>query len=350
MKQLLKLTPKGKFFFGGDRTFASERQSYYAHSEYFPQQTALLGMLRYSILKKEGALNKDVAVKAELIGNDFNIGKNNFQKIKCLSPVFILEDDVSWLPVGKDWQVYKDNGKNNLLTKLTFSEETNLPIGNFEAKQKFDLLLAPFYNGKLVYEKARSISDFFETHEQVGNEKARDGITKDDAFYKHDLLSFKRCEDTFRQKYSFGLWVETDNYPLEGIHTAMLGRESDFKVDVLSNVEDVFETISNLSNQIKNPEKIVLLSNSYIEDIKQLRDVSEFVLSGSPIPFRFIVSDKANNYYKMPKDNSRRSKQFYMLEKGTVIYSKNINKVREILDHTAFQTIGYNYYQLLNEK
>lgn len=350
MKQLLKLTPKGKFFFGGDRTFASERQSYFAHSEYFPQQTALLGMLRYSILKKEGALNQDNTVKTAFIGNDFNLEKNNFQKIKCLSPVFILEDNVSWLPVGKDWQVYKKNDRNNLVTKLNFDNEANLPLENFEAKQKFDVLLAPFCNGKFNLEKARCLSDFFKTHEQVGNEKARDGITKDDAFYKHDLLSFIRCEHTFKQKYSFGLWVETDSYSMEGINAAMLGRESDFKVEVLKDIENVFDTISNLSNQVENPEKIVLLSNAYIEDVEQLRNESEFVLSGSPIPFRFITSDKANNYYKMSKDNSRRSKQFYMLEKGTVIYPKNINKVRKILDHTAFQTIGYNYYQLLNEK
>ena len=53
---LIKLKPIDKFFFGGEMTFSfdgddSEYASYVIKSNYFPQQTSLLGMLRFLILR-----------------------------------------------------------------------------------------------------------------------------------------------------------------------------------------------------------------------------------------------------------------------------------------------------------
>ena len=47
------LEPKDWFFFGGSSTFDNgTKTSYIAHSLLFPQQTALLGMIRYQLLKQ----------------------------------------------------------------------------------------------------------------------------------------------------------------------------------------------------------------------------------------------------------------------------------------------------------
>ncbi len=355
MKQLLKLTPKGKFFFGGDRTFASERQSYFAHSEYFPQQTALLGMLRYAILKKEGALEKDNAKKEELIGYDFNLRENNFQKIKSLSPIFILEDKISWIPAGKDWQLYKEKDEHNketeVIVNLQFQQDNGkLPLAKFDHKKEFEMLLTPFINGSSNGEQSKNMSHFFQPQQQVGNEKARDGKSKDDAFYKHDLLSFKRDVDTYQNKFAFAIWVETDNYSLKDLGTVFLGRESEFKVEVIDDVENVFEKIGTESTDSTASDKIVLLSNAFIEDLEKFRSEANFVLSGSPVPFKFILSDKNNKYYSMPKDNTRCSSQYYLLERGTVIYPKNFNNIITLLNNQAFHTIGYNHYRILKRQ
>ena len=56
--KLIKLTPLGEFFFGGDVTFGkANKRSYYVQSRRFPQQTTLLGMLRYELLKKNNLLS-----------------------------------------------------------------------------------------------------------------------------------------------------------------------------------------------------------------------------------------------------------------------------------------------------
>ena len=63
-KYKIELTPVDKFFFGGDMTFQvgnaksdfNERfSSYIIKSSYYPQQTSLLGMLRFLILRNAGS-------------------------------------------------------------------------------------------------------------------------------------------------------------------------------------------------------------------------------------------------------------------------------------------------------
>lgn len=63
-KYKITLTPVDKFFFGGDMTFQvgtnekdsfnEQFSSYIIRSAMFPQQTSLLGMLRFLILRNSG--------------------------------------------------------------------------------------------------------------------------------------------------------------------------------------------------------------------------------------------------------------------------------------------------------
>ncbi|MCC8133608.1 MAG: hypothetical protein LIP04_08525 [Tannerellaceae bacterium] len=59
-KVLITLEPLGRLFFGGEKSFKrenedfdSEHSSYIIHSEQFPQQTSLLGMLRFVVLSAD---------------------------------------------------------------------------------------------------------------------------------------------------------------------------------------------------------------------------------------------------------------------------------------------------------
>ena len=90
------LTPLDTFFFGGEQTFGQDDESnYYAVSNKYPQQTALLGMLRQELLFQNG---KDFS----LIGDkSFSIdgSSTDFGIIKKLSPIFICR-------TGKDTAEY----------------------------------------------------------------------------------------------------------------------------------------------------------------------------------------------------------------------------------------------------
>ena len=64
MRYTVILEPLAPFFFGGERTFGKrgdERNgSYLARSEYFPQQSALLGMLRRELMIQHGLLTRKI--------------------------------------------------------------------------------------------------------------------------------------------------------------------------------------------------------------------------------------------------------------------------------------------------
>ena len=125
-KYQITLTPVDKFFFGGDMTFQvgsdgddkfnSQFKSYIIQSSMFPQQTSLLGMLRFLILRNAGETvfkdNRivDKAKAKELIGDkSFMVdADNDFKTVKGLSHVRIRRvaksqsTDLEFAPLFKE--------------------------------------------------------------------------------------------------------------------------------------------------------------------------------------------------------------------------------------------------------
>ena len=81
MKYKINLKPLDWFFFGGEHTFNNgENESYIARSNHMPQQTTLLGMVRYQLLKQKGLLyrgDKDCDLKKKT-NIDTIIGTSSF--------------------------------------------------------------------------------------------------------------------------------------------------------------------------------------------------------------------------------------------------------------------------------
>ncbi|RYU93040.1 type III-B CRISPR module-associated Cmr3 family protein [Emticicia agri] len=335
MKYLVTLKPRSKFFFGGDRTFTSqERQNYYAHSTYFPQQTALLGMLRYALLNEYGLLEKEELDKEKLIGSTgFDLNSHAYGIVKNISPVFIVEKQHIWLSAGLD---------NQDKISLKLSSDKNLKIDGFDPKKE---LKQQFISSDYT-QSIQPLDYFFLDTPQVGNAKERNGKTLQDAFFKHIYKSFKRDPANYESRFAFGLEIETtEKVELTTIKTVFLGAESSFTVE-LTPSKGIFERIQSINDSLKdkgaNEHKIILLSDSYIEDLAVLKNHSSFILTDAPTPFRFN-KNKKSDYYK----SITRSNQYHLLSRGTVIYPKDIMKVTEILDAAkAFQTIGYNHYQI----
>ena len=109
-KYIVSLTPLGKYFFGGDMTFKvsdkndyNERySSYVIQSGQFPQQTSLLGMMRFLLLSNSSEAFDTINLKIistekarEIIGaQGFVITKdyasNNFEKIMATTYHLLL--------------------------------------------------------------------------------------------------------------------------------------------------------------------------------------------------------------------------------------------------------------------
>ena len=123
-KYIVKLTPHDKFFFGGEKSFGQKEDdkkqntNYFVKSNYFPQQTGVLGFVRHQLLLQ---CNNDKIFKDNRIQDkskaDQLIGKQSFRineafefgAIQCISPVFICKNKSNYyFPANKEYQYNKD--------------------------------------------------------------------------------------------------------------------------------------------------------------------------------------------------------------------------------------------------
>jgi len=211
----ISLTPLGPFFFGGEVVFGGalskdeRRRSYLVHSQYLPQQTALLGMLREGVLRAHDELitatetttrDAQIARAAKRVGGvGFTLPEtgNGFGCIKALSPLVLREIDS-----GKTWQPQPMDdlpGKNGEKiqwhnAKEGASEHTNgWWLKNFDAKAG---LACQFSDG----EKSKGLDDLLGSRSRVGvrvtNRSAQGWRRGEDQLDEDDEEGFYR--QTFR--------------------------------------------------------------------------------------------------------------------------------------------------------
>ncbi len=106
---MVSFTPLEPYFFGGEKTFSftNEGRNYFIFSEPLPQQTTLLGTLRYFFLpEKRFSKVKDYA---HIVGGEsFDITKQEAQSfgvIRRLSPLFLVRGEEIFVRTPMDHQV-----------------------------------------------------------------------------------------------------------------------------------------------------------------------------------------------------------------------------------------------------
>jgi CRISPR-associated protein Cmr3 len=390
------LTPVDKFFFGGEITFlrskiinkdknedqlsSDERElrifdklysSYVVKSNPFPQQTSLLGMLRFVLLsndKKLFAGNKIVGEKkdvTELIGeksfhvNDSNFGTMDFGKIKQIYPCFIQRktadtwEDLVFAPFDFPFRVRFEKGVSFL-----DAERSIIPvIEGYNPKDPKKGIQYQYINETDVL----NVSDLFKEDIRIGINRDFKGKTEDDAYYKQVFYRFsdkyKISENNFiNHSLRFAFYADLDYLPeTENQIVSLGGDNSRFCL----NTKAVSETDGlKIPNKYVNNQnfdcccaKIVLLSDAFIgrEDIKNcLFSINETVA------FRFLTSTvDTTNYYMFAGTNRlQRNEQKYELYKcGSVFYFENdqqLEKFETALKKDRFIQIGYNNYKLIN--
>ncbi len=368
MRYLVELEPIGDFFFGGEKGYREKTSgnndtipnkfsdkediSYIVKSRLFPQQTSLLGMLRYETLVQNNKFKietlgnysiKQKNMMKELIGKkSFDIEKNNqsFGKIRNISPIFLKKDKDNFINSPKDHVIHKNSNDKNLrndkYTPFEFKDEkeyintnvsNNTPV--FKKKKKYNPksgLAQGFINSDRDYKQQ---SDLFESVGRVGI----DVDAKKEAFYKQ--ISYK-----LKKGIHFSFLVEFDG-ELKGGKIVYLGqRKSSFKLSVseFDRDKDKFKEIFTKINE--DNEKIVLLSNCYMDNKTSLEiNKNTYFMVNNATPFRNLKTDYDNNKLK------RLQKRYNFWEKGSVLYplKGEKEKIISLIEKNAnLKKIGYN--------
>lgn len=364
---LIKLFPLGKFFFGGDMMspvgedekdeFNQEFASYIITSNQFPQQTSLLGMLRYQILVKSPdvfCLKQNKITKSEkageLIGkNSFTVNPNgnNFGKIKSLSPCYLMKGDDWLLPAPKDY---------NWIIDFSESEDSCVYNG-----RHLRVPLIKGYDPKrfepktFINRRTRKVvkdSDIFQEDLRIGINKSYDGRTSEKGFYKQ--ISY-RLKDGYC--FAFSVDVDFDLMQCNGDIVNLGGDNSIFSMYVCKVSSDVFslksfclkgedknsKVLKEVGKECDQPVPVILLSDSYITDENLERVVFQVT---DTISFRFLESKVDSKNYNVLSREVMRSKKYQLYAKGSVFYFATGEDASEFVSQIEkrkdFKDIGYN--------
>jgi len=333
MNYLVTLTPLNPFFFGGNKTFGSIAQqeekkknrektnSYLVKSRQFPQQTALLGMIRKEMLIQKGLLTKHVngewidnhkeeEIEAFLGDTNFIFNKEQkFGVLKSLGAVFLMRGDEKFI---KKVAIDSFEYNNGLLEKKNPKDENDK---YFTSKDNIYDNFVSVNGCKRLKSEA-----IFEEITQIGIKKFLAQEDKKNAY-------FKKTSYLLKHNFKFAFYLESD-FKLQNSIVSLGAERSMFKLEVKKSSES-------LEYQDKNGY-LTLLSDSYIDiDIKPYCD---FAIT-SEISFRYL-----NNYFdKKTFKFNKSDKSYNFYEKGSIFINPKPQLI-EALNKRHLQKIGYNQY------
>lgn len=357
-KYIVKLTPHDKFFFGGEHTFGENNEvNYFVKSNYFPQQTGILGLVRYQLLLQcnnvtifKGNKIQDTAEAEKLIGaTSFRMHQDiEFGAIKQLSPIFICDkgkaqsDDAYYFPANKEYQWHtKLDDRGNKIEINDFLEISleNIPeLEKYDAKFGLPDLLINKNNNRLKYDSV------FLEHKQVGIRKKYEGGTNDKSYHVQTFYRFEKdfCF-AFIVELAKGTIFESQKFVNLG------GEQESFDMEVKSfedNNQNELEFINLIPDYKKsnNSDKIVIVCDAYVEE--DILDVCNFAITET-VDFKFLETKtkKEHNYYSNPTKSSKHN----LYKKGSVFYG-NTAEIEKKLKNDQFQKLGYNTYKIINKK
>jgi len=398
----VRLKPLGNFFFGGENYADSDRRAFYLqHSEPLPQQTTLLGMLRYQLLLQNKHLQrvayknhsqlsvKDEAKAAALIGtHSFEMdGNHSFGVLQRLSPVFLCRNNTPYFAFSKVKYFKSREDRNNgryelhsprlepVSAKATFSlhdehEENQLyTLQKYNAKDGFEhgfIALGDDTSFKTADEVFLQDTPHSAHLEQVGIYKAhtlpyrlKEELAEQEGFFK---LHYQRMQDD----WSFGCYISLQDGTTLEDDTIIMGKErSAFRMEVkeLTRPAPLHPPSPQQETRPQAGQSYWLLSDSYLPT-RELHQVCEYVLMDT-ISFRNMRSrlkapkGQFYNYHGKPRrpgdpyagSSPTISGRYNFFRKGGLFKLKasaTQNDIDDLFTAPGLQKIGYNFFHPIN--
>lgn len=356
-KYKITLTPVDKFFFGGDMTFSVATQdkkfndqyaSYIIQSSKFPQQTSLLGMLRFLILRNAGekVFSKGKIVDksaAEILigGKSFSVNssheQNQFGVIQSISHVKLYRTCEGKSVNLEFSSQFRELDLENTDTCMYGLEEFGLPHiskEQYNAKAGLDTSLT---DGEINYQ----LDKIFVEDRRIGIDRdIKTGKTKDKALFKQISYRFNNKE----ANYCFSFEAEIDeDIPFDNYNGQMVSIGGDNSQFII-NISNSF----NENDNIKPIDKAVyLLSPTFLTKNEVMQ--ASFAIT-ELIPFRFLESKmkEVNSYHILSKE-LKRSRKYELYAPGSIFYFKSEEQKKQFItfieSKKEFRQIGYNAYK-----
>lgn len=388
----IDLKPLDVFFFGGEQHFGEgDETNYFVRSNFYPQQSGVLGMLRHQLLIQNNCIpiTKDNMTKAsDLIGGEsYNIGGNSisFGAILNISPLFISKESKLLFPEASEYYINKKNAPNELTMisldtpngqTLIYPERKSeyvISVGkNYLGKYEIKELLVSKQGEKLYYKYER---DFESKDSLPANgifiETGKPGIQKSLRKQKgqKDQGFYKQYSWRFPSNVCFTFFVEIDRDIAKTFESGriMLGGEKSAFHMVVKEYTETFspfdESSAFYSGLYDRPHqslnKIVCLSDCIASD--ELANKLVF-MTNTMVDFRNSRTKigRTSNYNRMSTekkdeitsfDSPTRSLKYQLIKRGSVLWvdDQNLGYVENHLKQPQHRAIGYNYFKTIQK-
>lgn len=337
---LITLKPIDKFFFGGDMTFTldgkeSSFTSYIIESNYFPQQTSLLGMLRFLILRnssyfEDGHIKKDAYPGVcSLIGEQSfrKEGTNDFGVIKSLSNCFIRKgnENLSFKPFVDFSDRY-----SRINTCYYGNSAKIIPFG-YDAKQGY----------RKTLNDGTILNNVFVEDLRLGiNREIVSGKVCDNSLYKQ--VNYRFADEQYR----FAFYAEIDeSIKLEDYSKQIVSVGAD-------NSQFVIEIDEGKAVQEEKNDDglfVTLQSPAFLQ--KEDVDIAQFAVT-ELIHFNYLHTNvnTTKQYHRTSESGiDLLPNSFQLYDSGSVFYFKDAASknqfIQKLNESSNFVQIGYNKYK-----
>ncbi|MCC5938000.1 MAG: hypothetical protein JJU34_12030 [Lunatimonas sp.] len=316
----ITLTPLEDYYFGGERTFGElsdeKGRNYLAYSNPYPQQSGLLGLLRFLLLQENECLplsNHSEKAKALIGEKSFHPESKvtNFGAIEEISPLLVSYGGVSLRiahPLSQMELSWEKTGNclwaNQSIPKVPF-------MPDFDPKMQYPDLLVD------ENQMAIPFGTVFQQATQVGIQKG----SKTKGFFKQQFYRF-RDDGAFvfyarvKNVYVF----KEEEYPVNLSDTIVFfgGEQRQFRVRIESKVDDLPSFFSGDAGN-----KVCLLSDAFV--YPSLFSYCDFALTDTNV-FR------AGIFPSGKFESKKESNKYHLLKKGSVLFANSAEDAERIAD------------------
>lgn len=347
MRYLLTFKPLKNFFFGNNLTLSRD---FFAQSDYFPQNTQLLGAIRLYIAEQNDKMKqylngswcndpeglKKLTGKAKSFDKEkkFEFEKNSdLGKINNLSSMFIVKEDLT-----------------DAYFKTPFDIKISDEISIYELAKINEQYYLKDYNAKNFSEQALGNSNFWDSYLN-GKPISKGSIVAFDKVYKkHQQVGialnnkhiieeqfYTKIDYNLKEGYVFGAIIDLQE-PIIKDGVIQIGAESSLfelkvkKIDELAEIKE-HTVIKKLFTKPQNANKVVAISE---------------VMQNPNIDTKFQIAPYKKEFALLKKDKSKvkgRFKEKNLIPSGSVFYLKNELPQFNI---GAYEKMGYNQFLKIN--
>jgi len=356
----IQFTPVSDYFFGGEKhrlVNGLPIADYFTVSRPYPQQTTVLGALRFLLLRLhpeifDGKRITDKSQAAKIIGEksfSYDNKTNSSGNIKKISPLYFIQDKngktIPWYfgpmdyPFDLSLLQHKDEKKkkeDKLYLQLTHKNE------NYKSKDHASLVQPYLYNtkGNII-----PLNDLIRYHSRIGIEKRHRGDDPAEKFYKIKTARLA-------PGWHFAVNAEINDENLEKITSPVflpMGAERKiFKIEIKKlNKKPAKQPHP---PRYKRPVPYILCISDCFMDGGKIKNLPFAVTDY--VSFRNLKSSvkDTKTYYGLSGqpnkvDTLTRSKRYNLLRRGSVLYFKNNTDLQQFLQFLAYDnTIGFNEF------